>query len=48
MKKTLNKERVKESILNMVEDKKLIRSYLKGDVNLAVIENKGIKFAKPI
>lgn len=32
----------------MMSDKEAVRSYIKGETDIKTIENKGIKFAKPI
>ena len=47
-KKTVNKAQVLKSISKMVSDKKAVRSYIKGETDIKAINEKGIKFVKPI
>jgi hypothetical protein len=47
-KKTINKEVIIKSITKMVEDKALIRSYLKGNTPIKKLTERGIKFVAPI
>lgn len=44
----IHKEAIIKSITKMVEDKKLIRSYLKGKTPIEKLTERGIKFATPI
>ena len=47
-KTTIDKNKVKEAIKKMYEDKEDVRSYIKGKTDLKSIKERGIKFAKPI
>jgi hypothetical protein len=47
-KNKMNKALIVKSITKMVSDKEAVRSYIKGNTDFKTIENKGIKFAKPI
>lgn len=47
-KKKINKALIIKSITKMMSDKEAVRSYIKGETDIKTIENKGIKFAKPI
>jgi len=47
-KNQINKASIIKSIAKMVADKEAVRSYIKGATDFKTIENKGIKFAKPI
>jgi len=44
----INKASIVKSITKMVSDKEAVRSYIKGNIDLKTIKNKGIKFARPI
>ena len=44
----INKALIVKSITKMVYDKEAVRSYIKGNTDFKTIENKGIKFARPI
>ena len=44
----LNKELIVESITKLVKDKELVRSYIKGQISLQEVKDKGIKFARPL
>jgi hypothetical protein len=47
-KNKMNKALIVKSITKMVSDKEAVRSYIKGNTDFKTIENKGIKFARPI
>jgi non-homologous end joining protein Ku len=47
-KNKINKASILKSITKMVSDKEAVRSYIKGNTDFKTIENKGIKFARPI
>ncbi len=47
-KNRINKALIVKSISKMVSDKEAVRSYIKGNTDIKTIENKGIKFARPI
>lgn len=47
-KTTMDKNKVKEAIKKMYEDKEAVRSYIKGKTDLETIKKRGIKFAKPL
>ncbi len=44
----LNKELIVESITKLVKDKELVRLYIKGQISLQELKDKGIKFARPL
>ena len=44
----LNKELIIESITKLVKDKEMVRSYIKGQISLQAVKDKGIKFARPL
>lgn len=44
----VNKKSVIESVAKMVSDKAVVRSYLKGNVSLELLKEKGITLAKPL
>lgn len=46
--KTINKNAILKSITKIVSDKAMIRLYLKGNIPLEKLTQKGIKLAKPI
>lgn len=46
--KKINKAKILKSITKMVADKETVRSYIKGKANKEQINERGIKFAKPI
>jgi predicted transcriptional regulator len=48
MKKTINKNDVLKSVAKMLEDKEVVRSYIKGKTSLTTLTEKGIKLAKPL
>jgi hypothetical protein len=45
---TLNKDKVKESVVKMLKDKELVISYIKGKTSKNTLSKKGIKLAKPL
>lgn len=47
-KNKIDKAFILKSIAKMVSDKEAVRSYIKGDTDIKTIQNKGIKFARPI
>ncbi len=47
-KNIVNKDIIMKSITKMVDDKKTIRSFLKGKISIETLTQKGIRFAKPI
>jgi len=47
-KKIITKETIISAINKMVSNKKDVRDYIKGKVDFKTLENKGIKFAKPL
>jgi len=42
------KQKALKAIYKMIEDKKSVRLYIKGEIDLKTIKERGIKFAKPI
>jgi hypothetical protein len=49
MKKTVvNNEKAIKSVIKMITDKTTVRSYLKGEISINKLTEKGIKLAKPI
>ena len=44
----LNKALIIESITKLVKDKELVRLYIKGQISLQELKDKGIKFARPL
>lgn len=46
--KVVNKEAIIKSVTKMVSDKAIVRSFLKGNIPIEKLTQKGIKFAKPI
>lgn len=44
----MKKETIKKSVLKMIADKEIVRSYIKGEVSIQTLTKKGIKFAKPL
>ena len=46
--KQKNRTLILKSITKMVNDKEVVRSYIKGNTDFKTIQQKGIKFAKPI
>ncbi|MBP1222476.1 hypothetical protein [Flavobacterium sp. 1355] len=44
----VNKKSVIESVAKMAEDKAIVRSYLKGNIPLESLKEKGITLAKPL
>ncbi|MFZ4798200.1 MAG: hypothetical protein ACOYMA_11950 [Bacteroidia bacterium] len=49
MKKTVvNKEKAIKSVIKMIADKATIRSYLKGEISINKLAEKGIKLARPL
>ena len=44
----LNKALLIESITKLVKDKELVRLYIKGQISLQELKDKGIKFARPL
>lgn len=49
MKKTVvNNEKAIKSVIKMITDKTTVRSYLKGEISINKLTEKGIKLAKPL
>ena len=48
MKTKTQKERVLNIIKQSIEDKKAVRSFLKGEISFEILTEKGIKFANPL
>jgi hypothetical protein len=46
--KKINKELVIKSVMKMIADKELVRSYLHGKTSLEKLNENGIKIAKPL
>ena len=44
----INKEVVLQSVSKMITDKKVVRSYIKGNTSIQTLSKRGIKFAKPL
>ncbi len=44
----INKEMVMRSVAKIVADKKMVRSYLKGEVSAQTLSDNGIRLAKPL
>jgi hypothetical protein len=47
-KSNINKENVLKSIAKMLSDKEAVRSYMKGEISINSLSQKGIKLAKPL
>jgi hypothetical protein len=45
---TLNKDKVKESVVKMLSDNELVRSYIKGKTPKKIHTKKGIKLTKSL
>ncbi len=43
-----NKTLIIKSMAKMLSDKKIVRSYIKGNTSIKTLDEKGIKFAKPL
>lgn len=46
--KKINKKTIKKSTAKMLSDKKIVRSYIKGNTSKDVLLKKGIKLASPL
>lgn len=44
----VNKEKAIKSVIKMIIDKTTVRSYLKGEISINKLSEKGIKLAKPL
>jgi len=44
----VNKEQIIKSVAKMLSDKKVVRSYMKGETSKNTLSQKGIKLAKPL
>ena len=47
-KQPIDKKQILKSIAKMVNDKEVVRSYIKGETPIQTLAKKGIKFAKPL
>lgn len=47
-KKKIDRSAIVKSAIKMVEDKALVRSYLKGNTPIEKLTERGIKFATPL
>ena len=45
---TVKKETIIKSLSKMINDKEVVRSYIKGKTSVMELTKKGIKFAKPL
>ncbi len=43
-----SKKTILKSVTKMVNDKELVRSYIKGKTQIQTLTKKGIKFVKPL
>ena len=43
-----NKDKILKSVKKMIADKKIVRSYIKGETSIQNVTKKGIKLAKPL
>lgn len=48
MKTTINKEQIISSAKKFLEDKKLVSSYIKGEITKKELDERGIKFTMPL
>jgi hypothetical protein len=46
--KEIDKETIIKSISKMIEDKEVVRSYIKGEISIKAVNKKGIKLGKPL
>lgn len=47
-KQSIDKKQVLKSVVKMVADKEVVRSYIQGKTSIQTLNKKGIKFAKPL
>jgi len=45
---TINKDKIIKSVVKMLSDKEVVRSYMKGKTSKNTLSKKGIKLAKPL
>ena len=43
-----DKDKIVKSVKKMMDNKDLVRSYIKGQTSIQTVSKKGIKFAKPL
>ncbi|MEM9340513.1 MAG: hypothetical protein AAGA66_17395 [Bacteroidota bacterium] len=48
MNKSTDIEQAKKTLIKMIEDKKAVRAYLKGEIDHQALKDKGIKLATPV
>lgn len=48
IKEKINKDKVIKSVAKMLSDKEAVRSYMKGQISINILSQKGIKLAKPL
>ena len=46
--KTIDRKKVLKSVIKILDDKQIVRSFLKGEASIQQLDKKGIKFAKPL
>jgi hypothetical protein len=44
----INKKKIVQSVSKLISDKDAVRSYIKGNMTLKSLSDKGIKLAKPL
>lgn len=44
----IDKEKIIKSVSKMIEDKEVVRSYIKGEISIQAVNKKGIKLGKPL
>lgn len=44
----INKNKVIKSVIKMISDKEIVRSYMKGKTSKNTLTKKGIRLAKPL
>jgi predicted transcriptional regulator len=44
----INKDKIIKSVVKMLSDKEVVRSYMKGKTSKTTLFKKGIKLAKPL
>ncbi|MGY6544218.1 hypothetical protein [Arthrospiribacter ruber] len=47
-KDNINREKIVQSVSKMIKDKETVRAYIKGEIPIEKVTEKGIKFAKPL